>query len=369
MANTQETAISNVDRSNLNHTYSKVKELNESGNYTESIKVAEIGLLIALKKKNKIWVNKFDKIIAQMREISNKKKTAKNSASLEKFIYKSEHQNGSAEFSINLEEDLTKIKGLGTTAKSRLNNVGINSIKQLANLNPAELAKVKGFSQSLATNIISRAKSYLNNPESDEPRKNHTEKEAIYEKEVLKPPDKEIKEIEKPIIELNQKDENYMEILKSTTSIEKSKDKKNGANWILKDNANDRIEENIGESTELKDHGFNKNDIINDFLSDLNNDDIDFKIQKNSITDTINIEQNEFFNEWLHENDLKEMKTNIQHYLKLKNYQLIVRNSNSLFKILNNIDLLAFKILNVNNYTNLVLILPIKVLNSKGTLI
>ena len=55
------------------------------------------------------------------------------------------------------EDDLIRVRGIGPTAASRLIIAGINSVEQLANAQPSDLAFVKGIGIVSAKKIIANA--------------------------------------------------------------------------------------------------------------------------------------------------------------------------------------------------------------------
>ena len=55
------------------------------------------------------------------------------------------------------EDDLIRVRGIGPTAASRLIKAGINTVEQLANAQPSDLAFVKGIGVVSAKKIIANA--------------------------------------------------------------------------------------------------------------------------------------------------------------------------------------------------------------------
>ncbi len=63
---------------------------------------------------------------------------------------------------MSVENELLRVKGIGPKAAERLNKAGINSIEQLANARPEELAFVKGIGIISAKKIKENAQYIMN---------------------------------------------------------------------------------------------------------------------------------------------------------------------------------------------------------------
>jgi len=60
-----------------------------------------------------------------------------------------------------MSDELIRVKGIGPTSASRLQQAGVNSIEEIANSTPEELAWIKGIGDISAKQIIENAKEIL----------------------------------------------------------------------------------------------------------------------------------------------------------------------------------------------------------------
>ncbi|TFG08628.1 MAG: hypothetical protein EU539_01820 [Promethearchaeota archaeon] len=383
---------------NLSHTYNKVRELYESGKHIESIKQAEIGMVMALRINNAEWVNKFDKILTRLIGLCNKKDS--KIYPLEKFIYNSQVQNRKNKKTADSSEELTNIKGVGESVQKKLLEIGINNIKQLANLKVDELAKIKGFGISSARKLIEGANACLidgNAPNVEsklEIKKNKTtpiEAPEIMSKDPnlvqLNKKHQKVESLSLIKLKAEQKkeellNENLMQKIIIKTPNESKNEKKDDLhkkiddankdyNQIKKSSKFKHDARDILEKTdELPPKQFSKKEIINYFLNDPEDDEnllaVGHHTSKYTFSDLIN---GEYDDERIEKRNLKEIMKSIQGDLKLLKYQIIERNSIYLSKLSNQVDLLAFKILDSSEHSKILMFVPLKILNVQGSLL
>ena len=65
-------------------------------------------------------------------------------------------------------DDLTEIKGIGTTTSEKLYNANIVTVKQIAEMTPSKLSETPGIGLATATKFIAAAKTLLSNSQTAE---------------------------------------------------------------------------------------------------------------------------------------------------------------------------------------------------------
>jgi len=79
-------------------------------------------------------------------------------------------------------------------------------------------------------------------------------------------------------------------------------------------------------------------------------------------------ERQDFIDEKISDNELFQMSKNIEYNLIMLDYHIIPKKSELYQKFLNKIDILAFKIIQINELLDLLHVIPIKISNLNGTL-
>ncbi len=131
MTDTHENLIKDVELINY---FNMATEALEANDVNQALEISNSGLEQAKSEDNGEWVDKFNSL---------QEKLEKN------------HLTPSI-----VKEDITLIKGIGTTSAENLHKVGITSIGQLATMTVDELSKIRGIGPTTAEKIIQGAKSH-----------------------------------------------------------------------------------------------------------------------------------------------------------------------------------------------------------------
>jgi len=411
-----------------------IKKEIEQGNIDQAIDKCDQEIQEATDLKNITWVNKFKSI---KQEIINLKQKEKNMDSTKhkitvprleekKEVLKTQDTEiieilDTPEQEESLKDELSLIKGVGSTTKSMLIEAGIVSVNQLATMTPDALAQVKGFGLGSSEHIINAAKELLERRKSGVKKKRNTHtpmfdpKFRIDRASKSIPPAKKAhdlsdsvaesqREIEDDLEELEEQTDSPSEIYTADTPdiIEKEKFDEVLPSAELNESS-EEDELNI-IANEVKTHTENnryqslsreepqesksmKNEVISGFL----NDALEIP-QKN--TSEIRYEEvmqeikNDFSaDERLNKKDVTSLLKQAQEVLQSFHYYNIPKtwkifnlfshkfeNKNHSLKNPRKpqheaIDFIALKVLSGNNDTDLILISPIKICDLKGTLL
>jgi len=248
-------------------------------------------------------------------------------------------------------EDLTAVKGIGVSVAERLNRFGINSVDIIAQSTLENLAQIKGIGLPMAQKLINAAKSHLR------------------------------------VKRLNDFSTNDGDITDSL--IEDQSEDMEKVEKLLSDSLNESL--NFDKEQEEKEEYLYDNDVqlerIEDFTENIaSNSDMvnnESEMGDNLSTDTINSEKLEKFNNFrFKQNSSKELikknsenysqqevdkiLSNISHELESNGFYL-VEIIPELREVCIGLDLLAVKIIRVNEFLELFYILPIKLNPLKGS--
>ena len=387
--------------------------------FNEAKKLCVRGQQEAAEKKNKHYLTQFDNLYF---EIENRYTVWKKDKS-ERLVKddlsglgEEMNKDDSNEESIEGNGKLGVIKGVGTLTAQRLNSNGIYSIDQLAEYNPSTLSEYKGIGLNTAKKIIENAKAYLKE-KKQEPRF-HSLEEFTEEKESLEiiPEHKEkgkepvleikneipfeVKEEQIPNFEIEDvksevKEERIPEINRLQDDLQVTNDVRedktiyqNKQDDVNEDFCNDVAQE-LGllsqqENKEEQDH---IKKIASDFLGDTQNYEsevIQTSIGKNNVfreerndRHTINMaipkikrEDNILTIEQYDSVSINTMIRNVSTRLKNEGYHIIPKSSQrSIEELYQGIDIIAVKVIKINDELKQILILPIKICTLKGNLI
>lgn len=165
----------------------------ENSDWDQAIAKCDQGIQGATDLKNNIWVHKFDNIKQEIIGLKEKEKnmdTIKHKVMIPRLEEKKEgiKMQGTEiiekvldapEQEEMINDDLSIIKGVGSTTEQKLKEAGILSVKQLAGMNPRDLAQINGFGLSSSERIISAAKEYFDQQnESEESLQNKSSPKA-----------------------------------------------------------------------------------------------------------------------------------------------------------------------------------------------
>ncbi len=100
-------------------------------------------------------------------------------------------------------DDLTKIKGIGTTTAEKLYNAKIVTVRQIAEMTPERLSETPGIGLTTATKFITAAKNYLDSSQEESIANNTPQIQEAVEIELL-PTQVEKYEVEELIVEETQ---------------------------------------------------------------------------------------------------------------------------------------------------------------------
>ncbi len=353
-------------KSDLKLYYEMAHEAAQANNVDEARKISLNGLKIAQSQEKPDWVDKFDSFNTQLSQ-------RKSNTALSPSIVK---------------EDLTVVKGIGPSVAERLTNAGIRSINMLANTTVTKLALIPGIGLSTAQKMIDKAKDHLHTKTlngfsqlKERPKKENQLK--VKDERNIEIDDSEYnKRIEQnETFEQISEEDVTLETVKSNfiSPVEPWFEEKFNYSRLTDDLNTAKME--ITKNEEL--HGYEEpllveqnevnsedfDDLDEEYGEDSNN--IPYIITPSElISETAPNEptNNEEQKETLTYYEMNILREKIRKQFKLCEF-LIVDKSSDLQAVFTGIDLLALKRIRVNEFLDLLYILPIKVSNLKGKFI
>ncbi|MHA1657683.1 MAG: helix-hairpin-helix domain-containing protein [Promethearchaeota archaeon] len=375
----------------LNFIYTLAKGAIAERDVKDANKLIKMGLEQAKESRESNWISKFKSIRSELNEPVPSARVA-------------------------VKEDLTVLKGIGSSAVEKLKNAGINTVAQLADKTPNQLSKIKGIGLETAKNIINLAKeceknainlekevvieeiksltvkpkkevlsggidSFLAKPEEVIVNK---EKEKIGEEIETEPEIKEIfydkgqeeiKEIKKIDVELEKEDfsdvetwydiqenENGTESMSNNTSSEASL----SATEQLYSQKFESMMSNFLSSEKKNIHKKETPEIVidsqvKDFIEPASN----FLRASTRTVPNHNI----FLEEQFSIKTMKQVTKKTEEILRKGGYFIVEKRSIEPESVRNRVDLMALKIVNVSELLDVLVVIPIVVSNCKGTLI
>jgi len=352
--------------------YKLAQDAFEAKDLSQAKQISENGLRQAQLENNGEWTQKFDSFNTELAQFSmDRVKERDIRFANQESIIKPEL--------VSVKEDLTIIKGIGKSVVEKLYQAGINSVKELASTSKERLMRIKGIGSETAMRFIDAAKSSIKVP---------TLNTFTGSNPITKPSVQEnlIEEESNPE-ESSNKDEkwfdNKFKRLKSgiwySPQIQEFSESKvlspsPQVPPLIKDDEPYEVEdlpdyEQIPEDAIIEKNNFQKeNHIKNKHLlpSTIENlPHIETEIHNEIIEEK---KVNTYDTEKLTSVEINYIKTEIQEEFTSNGYYLI--NHNPFLKnIFNKIDLLGVKIIQVNEFLDLLLLVPVKINSIKGSLI
>jgi len=353
-------------KSDLKLYYEMAHDAAQANNVDEARKISLNGLKIAQSQKRSDWVDKFDLFNSQLpQKVSN--------TSLTPSIVK---------------EDLTVVKGIGPSVAERLTNVGIRSINMLAKTTATKLALIPGIGLSTAQKMIDKALDHLHTKTLD--GFSRLKEMSNSENQINVKEEKNIEIVSSENYKEQERNETFEEVSEEDLALEpvKSNVKTNGEPWFEEKFNYSRLTDDL--NTVKKE--ITKNEDLNEYeepliveQNEVNSedfDDLDEEYEEDSnysphiitpsefISESIPNEPayNEEQKETLTYTEMNMLREKIRKQLKSCEFLNVDRNSD-LRAIFTGIDLLALKRIRVNEFLDLLYILPIKASNLKGKFI
>ncbi len=398
--------------------FNVIKKAIETRNWDLAILNCDQGIQEAQNLKNIIWVNKFENIKQEIINLKEKEKsmdTIKHKVivprleeSKEVLVLQDaevlEPITDPPEQMSEVVDDLSVIKGVGGSTELKLKEGGILTIKQLATMEPEGLAQINGFGLSSSRRIIQAAKEYFEQQSTpDTPVKN--EKTPIFEKKfeidrtsrimasAERPYDISNANVETLIDDIpglepledvddHQKDsiepefENIHitqeeETIEGVEGSEKLFIPSNEETLDVNTNHIEPQMENekyLPSSLRQRESKLNKNQVISGFLDDTLESPqktTPAEVQYEQVMTDIKIE---FSDELLTKNTVIIMRKKTQDILQSLNYFIIPTTLPVFERLRANVDCIAIKVIPGKNDTELILIIPLKICDLKGTL-
>ena len=280
-------------------------------------------------------------------------------------------------------DDLTKIKGIGSSTAEKLNTRKIYTYRQLAELTPEKLSEAPGVGIASARKFIEEAKNLLGELQEENfvNKQNHViektteilkkEKETevdnietfevadiIVEEEL--PQEKFLRE-EKPIETIQKQwfsDKfNYSRLTASYPTILERSSKKSKVEI-------EEIEEPLQEQI---DNIFNEESFVVEKPKSLEEDSREETSFVPKISEIFEVENVPKISKI--RDELEETKTKIEESLKNSGYYIIPNALSVLLPFFENIDYIGCKLVRVSEWVKQILIIPIKICNLEGTLL
>jgi len=274
---------------------------------------------------------------------------------------------------MELEYELTNLHGIGESTKNRLISAGITSIDQLAGLTPEQLAKVKGFGLATSKKIIENAQEFtkhngggmhdtvLDEPDFKEP---DFEEQTASVYENVKLDNYSILEEEEPLEEPFQ-DETEAQF-QEFEEIEQQSPVKNKEQIFF---TNPSVQDNIQSSSSIN-QSDNTIEEIEPFIES------EFTLQKpkkEPLQEAFIPYEDEGYDklngEMLSKEELIQVKKIIVQRFEKLGYSVLDKQSNLLREISKDIDILAYKILDVDDSRGLFVFFPAKISHLRGILL
>ncbi len=277
---------------------------------------------------------------------------------------------------MELEYELTNIDGIGESTKNKLISAGITSVDQLAALSPEQLAEVKGFGAATSKKIIENAQEFTKH--NGDGTHDAVINEPTYEKQLAPVFEKQsdakddnvtlnsysILEEEEPLEEPFQ-DETEAQF-QEFAEIEQLVSVKNKER-ILFTNPSDHDSIQSFPSINQPDTAIEE---IEPFIE---NELTPQKPEKEHLQEVFIPYENEGYNklngEMLSKEELIQVKKTIILRFEKLGYSILDKQSNLLRGISKDIDVLVYKILDVNNSVGIFVFFPVKISHLRGILL
>ncbi|MFX1320782.1 MAG: helix-hairpin-helix domain-containing protein [Promethearchaeota archaeon] len=352
--------------------YKLAQDAFEAKNLSQAKQISENGLRQAQLENNGEWTQKFDSFNTELAQFSMDRVKERD------ILFANQESIIKPEL-VSVKEDLTIIKGIGKSVVEKLYQAGINSVKELASTSKERLMRIKGIGSETAMRFIDAAKSSIKVP---------TLNTFTGSNPITKPSVQEnlIEEESNPE-ESSNKDEQWFndkfKRLKSgiwySPQIQEVSESKvlppsPQVPPLIKDDEPYEVEdlpdyEQIPEDAIIEKNNFQEENLIKNkhlLPSTIENlPHIETEIHNEIIEEK---KVNTYDTEKLTSVEINYIKTEIQEEFTSNGYYLI--NHNPFLKnIFNKIDLLGVKIVQVNEFLDLLLLVPVKINSIKGSLI
>lgn len=352
--------------------YKLAQDAFEAKNLSQAKQISENGLRQAQLENNGEWTQKFDSFNTELAQFSMDRVKERD------ILFANQESIIKPEL-VSVKEDLTIIKGIGKSVVEKLYQAGINSVKELASTSKERLMRIKGIGSETAMRFIDAAKSSIKVP---------TLNTFTGSNPITKPSVQEnlIEEESNPE-ESSNKDEQWFndkfKRLKSgiwySPQIQEVSESKvlppsPQVPPLIKDDEPYEVEdlpdyEQIPEDAIIEKNNFQEENLIKNkhlLPSTIENlPHIETEIHNEIIEEK---KVNTYDTEKLTSVEINYIKTEIQEEFTSNGYYLI--NHNPFLKnIFNKIDLLGVKIIQVNEFLDLLLLVPVKINSIKGSLI
>ena len=274
---------------------------------------------------------------------------------------------------VSVKEDLTIVKGIGKTVAEKLYQAGITSVHELALVSKEQLMRIKGIGSETATRFITAAKSRIKVPTLN----TFTGSSPII----------------KPSVQENLIEEKNRQVVTSNINEKWFDDKFKKPKprvWyspegqeISKSDPSTQVPPRTKDDDEIE--GGSDDDQIHDIAKDTSLKKSNYQISENRLPSTT-MESPPHIETSPHDDiigkrkvstlnsqkvtsiELNDMKAAVQEKLTSSGYYLIHHNP-FLDNIFQGIDLLGAKLIKVNEFLDLLLLIPIKINTLKGPLI
>ncbi len=315
---------------NLGLVYEKAQEALKASDVDQALLISENGLKKAELDNDDEWIQKFDSLQSQLK-----------SNSLTPSIIK---------------EDITVIKGIGPSVAEKIKDLGINSMRKLANSTPAQLSQVRGIGPVMAKKIIEEAGTQISTSTLDkyssnnQPTQDHLQS-TINVEDIPTEGEEAPSEKEKDTWSGNKLNEtqaeewqtplNGKETFSSSLDIEEFED------------ISDDVE--YDDNQELEDFNFRPETISTKEI-------LKSEVALPKVRETSEI------SEVLSHAEVENLSDNIRKELRANDF-LILNRVQQLKDVYTKINILALKTIQINEFLETICIVPIKVCTFKGSLI
>jgi len=271
---------------------------------------------------------------------------------------------------MELEYELTSIHGIGESTKNKLISAGITGVDQLAGLTPEQLAKVKGFGLATSKRIIENAQEFTRHNGGGMPR--IVKNEPNFEKQTAS-----VFENASVPKNDNVKLDYYLtleeeEPLKTTFQDEfECKEFKVGSQ---EEDEQTLFTAPSAQSFHAINQPINQPDsAIEEIEAFIENELIIQKPKKEPLQEAIIPYEDEGYDklngEMLSKEEVIQVKKNIVQRFKKLGYSVLDKQSNLLRGISKDIDILAYKILDVDDFVGTFVFFPVKISHLRGILL
>jgi len=277
---------------------------------------------------------------------------------------------------MELEYELTNIAGIGESTKDKLISAGINSVDQLAALTPDELAKVKGFGPATSRKIIENAQEFtkhngggtpdavLNEPIYEEQPASVSGKASDAKNNNMKLDYYSILAEEEPL-EAPFQDETEVQFQEFEEVEQQSSVKNEEQTFSASSNVHDNIQgfQSINQPDSA----------IEEIETFIENELTIQKPKKKPFQEAFIPYEDEGYDklngEMLSKEEVIQVKKAIVQRFKKLGYSILDKQSNLLRGISKDIDILAYKILDVDDSVGTFAFFPVKISHLRGILL